>query len=270
MLALVENVMSIADEINTHGRELLLAIGDVFERPEIRVIAIGDSEGFENATRSLGAQIVNTLAKRGLTHFALEAGATTATNLNECMVAGDPRLHRDRLIQTRWYGAGPDDQEDRPDSAFFGVLFAVYENSIEFIGIDETPSGQYNNRDLYMAERIVEILKDQNAKVLLWGGFMHHYTRDAPTKFKTTVEYLRHRLGKKAVYAVYSWERGSDSQCFVELNRCPLISATKAYPSTIARCGGGPCPGPSCSNHSPPTEERHMPIFALWDAVLIL
>lgn len=238
----------------------------IFTDPNLRVLCIGDDEIFNNQMRRFGRELVRQLISNGLTHFALESPSEFLQPLSNFIVSGNDQ-DIEPLRPTAWFGNLDVQAPRTPDRPFFDMLLEL-RSGIPLLCVDETerPTGRYLYRDLHMRDEIMAIPNIRTtAKVVLWGGFTHHYFRDEQTDFRTVVELLRAELEPESVFSICSVSgRSFEIRRTTEQDR--EIEMRKG-----TRCSGGICFGSACRATcrilNPPDSYQEITLD-LWDSFI--
>lgn len=193
----------IKDEILVHGTSIESKMQAVSANTNVQVVSIGETHHVRSSFRALYAPIVKALSEGGFSYLLLECTENLRPYFEDFSCE---RLSLDELQKTlhqKGYGLFFDfDQEqdglEVPDEFFFGMLETAKENRLVILPIDGEPG---TSRDSIMARHLIE--HSQSGRVILWGGYKHHYTRTQERgKFLTTIELARELIGKDRIFSI--------------------------------------------------------------------
>ncbi len=262
----------IYEELKAAPKDIMGTVETILAKRNNRIIALGEMHYSPDRTRLTFQNVVESASKHGFTHLALELRNSLQPTFDRFQDNGD----LDTLIREvkgngadKWFRPLGLDFEGRPDLDIFGMLVKARENNMTIIAVDESlEDGKYSDRDGTMAARVSEVLEEQNHKVILWGGYTHHYARPTGlrTGWKSVVEQLSEQHPNCTIsFAGITCEHGGsvvefeyvsdaagilepisrlESSHIVETKNAPNLARTEA--GAIERCGNGKHRGEYC------------------------
>ncbi|MBP9811339.1 hypothetical protein KBF38_23735 [bacterium] len=286
----------IYEELNTASKDIMGTIEAILAKPSNKIIALGEMHYSPDRTRLTFQNVVESAAKHGFTHLALELRNTLQPTFEQFQKTGE----LDNLVSSlkgngadKWFRPVGSDFEGRPDLDIFGMVSKAQKNNMTIIAVDESPEdGRYSDRDGKMAARVSEVLKDQNHKVILWGGYTHHYARPIGlrTGWKSAVEHLSEQHANSILsIAGITCEHGLslvefdyvsdasgilepisrlDDSHIVETKNAANLALTEA--GKIERCGNGKHHGANCQcGSNKPTSNQSPILWGYWDYLIV-
>ncbi|MCX5716525.1 MAG: FHA domain-containing protein [Candidatus Omnitrophica bacterium] len=189
-------------------------------RSGTRVVLAGDSHPFFNMSKKCGELAASLGARKAITHLGLELPKAYQEDLDKLLrhwrlrntwnridLATYAAICRsdEKIVRyiTRAYGPYP--------AAYFGMLQAAYENGVKVTAIDnriteEDHEGRQN--DAGMLKNIAEVLKQPDARMLVFIGAMHANKNSAPAYpgDRHLGALLKEKMPQVKPYSVYLWD----------------------------------------------------------------
>lgn len=286
----------IYEEFIAAPKDIMGTIEAILTKQSNRIIALGEMHYSPDRTRLTFQNVVESASKAGFTHLALELRNNLQPTFDRFHESGD----LDTLIRElkgngadKWFRPEGLDFEGRPDLDIFGMLRKARDNNMTIMAVDESPEdGRYLDRDGTMAARVSEVLEDQNHKVVLWGGYTHHYARPIGLRngWKSVVEHLSEQHPNSTIsLAGITCEHGGsvvefdyvsdasgilepisrlESSHIVETKNAIQLARTKA--GAIERCGNGKHSGENCLCGSKTAVKNPSSIlWGYWDYLIV-
>lgn len=167
---------------------------------QVEVLTLGE-EHSARKSREFISQALPHLARCGFTTYALELPIKTQS-LFSVFEAGETTI--DQLSNNlKPFKLWLYDEKGNGDYFYFNAIEAARKASMKLKAVDEGHvDGKFKNRDEHMFNQIMSLISE-NERVVLVGGFRHHYVRDAGNRgeFLTVNELLRDKMGGR-VYSV--------------------------------------------------------------------
>ncbi len=289
----------IEEEISNARNDVYEALVERIEAKKPALIVLGEMHSRVDRQRQLAGELVNYCGTNGYTVLALELSPSLQPALDEFSRTKDlnqlQTVFREQSID-RWFLRGyPEDNfMGMPDEDIFKMIVTANAHNMKLVCVDEARPirGGFTGRDKTMATGVAGEL-NLGKKLILWGGYTHHYQRpNSSTENLTTVEILRNsfpELEIATIFGLTTQDHGDtlepaavetlpkliltlDQSRIIDTQDSPAIRETRS--SFLHRCSSGVCRFPSqgvcaCGRTTTPAEGQHSALYGYWDFVIL-
>lgn len=178
-------------EINMYGEEPGYVLEHALKREGVRVLAIGEEHtAFGNGMRDATLEALPAMKRAGANIFAIELPDNLQPYLDRWLRTGSTDFYRfSQDIAAK-------NMRMLENDPLMDMVRAAHKLRMKVVAVDHPNRSLESARDVHMAERIVDILRQEpDSKVVYYGGNLHTGATRSSVSSPSLVTALREKLG---------------------------------------------------------------------------